>query len=384
MKISIITGTRAEYGLLKNLMKKIKIDKNFKLLTIVTGMHLKKEFGLTYKSIEKDGFRINQKVNIGLNGDTPHDILLSISKGFSGFSKAYINLKPDLILVLGDRFELIPAAYSATIHRIPICHIHGGEETYGVIDDPTRHVLTKLSHYHFVSNKVYKKRVIQMGEHPSRVFNVGGLGVDSINNEKLANKSQIEKKLKMRFLKKNILVTFHPLTLEKSTSKIYFSEILKSLSKLKDTRIIFTYPNADTNGRIIIKMINDYCKKNKNASKFKSLGQKYYYSILNCIDLVLGNSSSGLLEVPTFKIPTVNIGDRQTNRLKATSVIDCNPKNIDISKAISKAYSRKFQKKIIFTKNPYGKGGASDKIINILRNNKFDFKLKKKFYDLHK
>lgn len=383
MKISIITGTRAEYGLFKNLMRKIKIDNKLKLQTIVTGMHLKKEFGLTYKSIEEDGFRISQKIDIGLNGDTPHDISLSLSKGFSGFSKAYLKLKPDLILILGDRFELIPAAYSATIHRIPICHIHGGEETLGVIDDSTRHALTKLSNYHFVSNKVYKRRVVQMGEHPSRVFNVGGLGVDCIKNEKLAKKIEIEKKLKINFSKKNILVTFHPVTLENNTSKIYFLEILKSLSKLKDTKIFFTYPNADANGRVIIKMINHYCKKNKNVYKFKSLGQKYYYSLLNYVDLVLGNSSSGLLEVPTFKIPTVNIGDRQTNRLKAISVIDCEPDNIDISKAISKAYSKKFQKKILGTKNPYGNGGASKKIISILKKNKFSFKLKKKFYDIH-
>ena len=263
MKISIITGTRAEYGLFKNLMRKIKIDNKLKLQTIVTGMHLKKEFGLTYRAIEEDGFRISQKIDIGLNGDTPHDISLSLSKGFSGFSKAYLKLKPDLILILGDRFELIPAAYSATIHRIPICHIHGGEETLGVIDDSTRHALTKLSNYHFVSNKVYKKRVVQMGEHPSRVFNVGGLGVDCIKNEKLAKKKEIEKKLKINFSKKNIIVTFHPVTLENNTSKIYFSEILKSLSKLKDTKIFFTYPNADANGRIIIKMINNYCKKIK-------------------------------------------------------------------------------------------------------------------------
>ena len=204
-----------------------------------------------------------------------------------------------------------------------------------------------------------------------------------IKNEKLAKKIEIEKRLKINFSKKNILVTFHPVTLENNTSKIYFSEILKSLSKLKDTNFFFTYPNADADGRIIIKMINHYFKKNKNVYRYKSLGQKYYYSLLNYVDLVLGNSSSGLLEVPTFKIPTVNIGDRQTNRLKAISVIDCKPNNIDISKAILKAYSKKFQKKISEIKNPYGNGGASKKIISILKKNKFSFKLKKKFYDIN-
>ena len=223
-------------------------------------------------------------------------------------------------MLLGDRFELVPAAYTATIHRISICHLHGGEETFGLIDDPTRHILTKMSHFHFVCNKIYKKRVIQMGEHPSKVFNVGGLGVDGINLEKLITKSNLEKELKLKFLKRNILVTFHSITLDDNSTK-QFNEILKSLSKLKKTNIIFTYPNADTFGRVIIKMIKKFCSSKENSYKFKSLGQKKYYSLLNHVDLVLGNSSSGLLEVPSFKIPTVNVGDRQTNRLKAKKVL---------------------------------------------------------------
>ena len=382
MKISVVTGTRAEYGLLKHVMYEIKKHNKFKLQILVTGMHLKKEFGYTYKVIEKDGFKINRKIDIGLDGDQPYDIVKSVAKGFNGFSQAYLNLKPDLIMLLGDRFELIPAAYAATLYKIPVCHLHGGEETYGLIDDPTRHTLTKLSHYHFVCNKVYQKRVIQMGEHPKKVFNVGGLGVDCIKNEKKFEKLNLEKMMKLKFLKKNVLVTFHPITLEKNTTKKYFLEILKSLSKLKDTRIIFTYPNADTYGRVIIQMINKFCKKNKNAKKFKSLGQTKYYSVLKYVDLVIGNSSSGLLEVPTFKIPTINIGERQTNRLKATSVIDCNPKFSDINKAIRQALSVNFQKKLKFTKNPYGTGGASKKIINILEKSNFNNILKKKFYDL--
>ena len=383
MKISVITGTRAEYGLLKNVMREIKKSKRFKLQTIVTGMHLSKEFGNTYKDIEKDGFKISAKINIHLKGDQPRDISLSVSNGFKAFSKIFAKLKPDLILLLGDRFELVPAAYTATIHRIPICHLHGGEETFGLIDDPTRHILTKMSHFHFVANKVYKKRVIQMGEHPSKVFNVGGLGVDSIKLEKKIKKSDLEKELKIKFLKKNILVTFHPITLDNNSTEYQFSEILKSLSKIKNTNIIFTYPNADTFGRIIIKMIKKFCRLKKNSYNFKSLGQKRYYSLLKHVDLVLGNSSSGLLEVPSFKIPTVNIGDRQTNRLKAKSVLDCEPNEKEITKSIKKAYSKIFRKKIKNIKNHYGNGGASSKIIKILNKLKFDDILKKKFYDIY-
>ena len=286
-------------------------------------------------------------------------------------------------MLLGDRFELVPAAYTATIHRIPICHLHGGEETFGLIDDPTRHILTKMSHFHFVCNKIYKKRVIQMGEHPSKVFNVGGLGVDGINLEKLITKSNLEK-LKLKFLKRNILVTFHSITLDDNSTKHQFNEILKSLSKLKKTNIIFTYPNADTFGRVIIKMIKKFCSSKENSYKFKSLGQKKYYSLLNHVDLVLGNSSSGLLEVPSFKIPTVNVGDRQTNRLKAKSVIDCKPKEKEITKSIKIAYSNNFKKKIKNVKNPYGTGGASSKIIKILGKLKLKNILKKNFMILNK
>ena len=382
MKISIITGSRAEYGLLKNLMRQIKLDKKLKLQTIVTGMHLKKEFGLTYKVIENDGFRISQKINIGLNGDTPHDISLSLSKGFNGFSRAYLKLKPDLILILGDRFELIPAAYSATIHRIPICHIHGGEETLGVIDDPTRHALTKLSHYHFVSNKVYKKRVVQMGEHPSRVFTVGGLGVDCIKNERLVEKFEIEKKLKINFSKKNILITFHPVTLENNTSKIYFSEILKSLSKLKDTKLFFSKPNADFGYKTIDNKIKKFVKVNKNAIVFESLGSFYFMSLMNKVDLILGNSSSGIIEAPSFNIPTINIGDRQKGRIKSESIIDCSPNESEISKKIIYAYKKKFRSKLRKFKNPYFKKNTSINIIKVINKNinrNYNYKT---FYDL--
>ena len=382
IKISIITGTRAEYGLLKNLMLKVNNSKKFTLQTIVTGMHLIKEFGNTYKTIEKDGFKKIKKININLKGDMPNDICKAISKGFVGFSDLYKKNTPDVILLLGDRFELVPAAYAATIHRIPICHIHGGEETFGLIDDPTRHILTKTAHYHFVANKVYKKRVEQMGEHPSRVYNVGGLGVDSISHEKIMTKKELEKKLNLKFIDKNVLVTFHPITLENNTTKKHFSEVLKALSKLKKTNIIFTFPNADTFGSIIINMIIKFCNKNKNAHKYQSLGQKKYYSLLKYIDMVIGNSSSGLLEVPTFKKATINIGDRQTNRLKAKSVIDCDCREKQILKAIRKGYSKNFQQKLRYTVSPYGVGGESNKIIKILNPVSFKNFLKNKFYYL--
>ena len=241
-----------------------------------------KEFGYTYKVIEEDGFKISAKINIGLKGDSPKDISLSVSKGFRGFSKIYTRLKPNLILLLGDRFELVPAAYTATIHRIPICHLHGGEETFGLIDDPTRHILTKMSHFHFVCNKIYKKRVIQMGSILLKFLMLGEkLGVDGINLEKLITKSNLEKELKLKFLKRNILVTFHSITLDDNSTKHQFNNF-KSLSKLKKTNIIFTYPNADTFGRVIIKMIKKFCSSKENSYKFKSLGQKNITLFKSC------------------------------------------------------------------------------------------------------
>ena len=382
-KICVVTGSRADYGLLYWFLKFVQKDKNLKLQLVVTGMHLLPIFGTTIKQIIKDGFKINSKVKMLLPSDTPASIAKSVGIGMIKFAEVLKNLKPDVLVVLGDRFELISATYAALIARIPIAHFHGGETTEGVIDEATRHSITKMSHIHFVANKIYKKRVIQLGENPKTVFNVGGPGIDNIKKLKLLNKKELENKLKIKFKKKNILVTFHPVTLEISTAKRQFAELLKVLKKKKDINIIFTKPNADTEGRTIITQIEKFVRENKDRSCcFASLGQVRYLSLLKYVDGVIGNSSSGLLEVPTFKIGTINIGDRQKGRLKAISVIDCKSNYQSIIKAINKLFSKNFKKKLKKTKNPYGQGGASEKAIKIIKKTNFKKLIKKNFYNI--
>ena len=381
-KVCVVTGTRAEYGLLYWLMKEINADMDLELQIIVTGMHLSEEFGNTYKQIEKDGFIIDKKVDISLTSDTKLSICRSMGLGMIGFSDAFNLLQPDLIVVLGDRFEIFSAVSSAMISRIPVAHLHGGERTEGVIDEPIRHSITKMSHLHFTATNEYRNRVIQLGEHPNTVFNVGGLGIDNINKLKLLNKNDFEKSLGFNLLDKNILITFHPVTLEAFTAKNQFQELLDSVSKLKNTRIIFTKANSDTDGRIINSMINDYVAKHDNTIAFKSMGQLKYLSALQFMDAVVGNSSSGLLEAPSFHIGTIDIGDRQKGRTKADSVIGCLPNKNSISAAFKELYSQKFQSIVCKAENPYGKGGASKRIVRKIRELSLDNIIKKTFYDL--
>ena len=382
-KICVVTGTRAEYGILFQLLKGLKKEKLFDLKLIVTGMHLSPEFGLTYKEIIKDGFKIDKKIEMIVSGDTPSDISKSVGIGFIGFSEAYKDIKPDLIIVLGDRYELLAASYTANIFGIPICHIHGGESTEGLIDEATRHSITKMSHLHMVANKVYFKRVEQLGEQKNRIFLVGGLGIDNIKKFKFLKKNILEKELGFKFGKKNLLVTFHPVTLEKNTTEVHFKNLLDALNSFSEIKVIFTKPNSDTYGRKIIYMIDEYVKNNPDrACSFVSLGQMRYLSTLKYIDGVVGNSSSGLLEVPTFKKGTINIGNRQKNRLKATSVIDCKPNKMEIINSIKKIYSKSFKERIRNTVNPYGNGGASNKVIKILKKINYENLLLKKFNDI--
>ncbi len=381
-KICVVTGTRAEYGLLYWLMKEIDVDKDLELQIVVTGMHLSEEFGNTYQQIEKDGFTIDKKVDISLTSDTELLISKSMGLGMIGFSDAFNLLKPDLIVVLGDRFEIFSAVSVAMIMRIPIAHLHGGEATEGLIDEPIRHSITKMSHLHFTATNEYRNRVIQLGEQPDRVFNVGGLGIDNINKLKLLNKDDFEKAIGFNLGEKNILVTFHPVTLEASTSRVQFQELLNSISELKDTKIIFTKANSDTDGRIINSMIDDYVARHGGTIAFVSMGQLNYLSALQFVDAVVGNSSSGLAEVPTFKIGTIDIGDRQRGRIKADSVISCIPNKDSISTAFKELYSKQFQSNVGKVENPYGKGGASKRIIRIIKDISLNGIVKKYFYDL--
>ncbi len=381
-KICVVTGTRAEYGLLRLLMRKIQNSSLLQLQVVVTGMHLSPEFGSTSQEIISDGFFIDKKVEMLLSADTPSAIGKSIGLGMIGFADVWQDLNPDLIVVLGDRFEILSAVSTALVARIPVAHLHGGETTEGAFDESIRHSLTKMSHFHFVATEEYRKRVIQLGENPKHVFNVGGLGVDGIKNTELMGRSELESSLGFKFREKNLLITFHPETLDESSPKSQFKELLNALRQMPDISFIFTLPNSDTGSREIIQMIHEFVKSHDRYAAFTSLGQKRYFSCLSFADGVVGNSSSGLLEVPSFHKGTINIGGRQGGRLRAESVIDCEPEEASIVNAIKKLYSKSFQENLSKVKNPYGDGNASSMILETLENISFDHILKKQFFDL--
>jgi GDP/UDP-N,N'-diacetylbacillosamine 2-epimerase (hydrolysing) len=381
--ICVITGTRAEYGLLYWTIKLLSDDPLINLQICVTGMHLSPEFGLTYKQIQEDGFEISAKIETLLSSDSSIGISKSIGLGVIGFAEAFDKLKPDIILILGDRFEIFAAAAAAMISRIPIAHCHGGEATEGLIDESIRHSITKMSHLHFTSTDEYRNRVIQLGEAPNRVFNVGALGIENINKLKLLKFKEFEQSINFKLGKVNFLVTFHPVTLEHSSAEIQFRALLNVLGRFKGIHIIFTKPNADNNGRIIINMIDEFVYNNTETSiSFISLGQLRYLSAIKHVDLVIGNSSSGLLEVPSFKKATINIGDRQRGRIKALSVIDCEADEQSILNAIEKALATEFQKQLITLENPYGKNNSSEMIVDLLKSTPLNNILKKEFHNI--
>lgn len=380
-KVCIVTGSRAEYGLLYWLMKEVQKDQELELQIIATGMHLSPEFGLTYKVIEVDGFTINTKVEMLLSSDTPVGVAKSIGLGVIGFADALECLRPDILVLLGDRYEILAAAQAAMVAKIPIAHIAGGDTTEGAFDEAIRHSITKMSHLHFVTNKDALKRVCQLGENPNYVFNVGSPGIDQIKRLTLLNREELENAIDFKFKKKNLLITFHPVTLELQPSSEQLQALLDALDILgSEIGLIFTMPNADTDGRVIIRTIEEYVSKRPNAKAYTSLGQLCYLSAIAQVDAVVGNSSSGLYEAPSFKKPTVNIGDRQKGRLLASSVINCIPDAESITKAINEAFVKDCSK----TVNPYGNGDSSQKIITELKKIT-DYKplLKKHFFDLN-
>jgi GDP/UDP-N,N'-diacetylbacillosamine 2-epimerase (hydrolysing) len=381
-KVCVITGTRAEYGLLRWVMQGIKDDPELTLQIIATGMHLSPEFGLTYREIEHDGFEIDRKVEMLTSSDTPVGIAKSMGLGVIGFADALNELKPDLIVVLGDRFEIFSAVIAALVACIPVAHLHGGEVTEGAFDEAIRHSITKMSHLHFVAAEEYRQRVIQLGEQPDRVFLVGGLGVDNIKRLKLLDRTELESSLDFKLGQKNLLVTFHPVTLETATAAEQMTELLAALAEFKDTQLIFTMPNADTGGRELIKMVEQFVAQHANVRAWPSLGQLRYLSCVAQVDGVIGNSSSGLLEVPSFGKGTINIGGRQRGRLQATSAINCEPTHRGISAAIEKLYSAEFQANLKQVSNPYGDGGASEKVVKALKSCVLEGLVKKVFHDL--
>lgn len=381
-KICVVTGSRADYGLLRSLIQGIKTEHEFTLQIIATGMHLSDSFGLTYKDIENDGFKIDFKVETIQLDDSPIAISKSIGRGVIGCTNALNELRPDLVVLLGDRYEIFAAATAALISRIPIAHIHGGESTFGAFDEAFRHSITKMAHLHFVASEEYRNRVIQLGENPSNVFLVGGLGVDGIKKLQLLSEKELEESLEIKFKAKRLMVTFHPVTLENETAEHQMLELLSVLSVLQDTTIIFTMPNADIGGRKLIQMVESFVENNSNAKAFASLGQLKYLSCIAHMDGVVGNSSSGLTEVPTFKKGTINIGDRQLGRLQAGSIINCEPNRVSIHAAISRLYSAEFKSSLSVAKNPYGEGGASELILQKLREVPIEGIVKKFFHDL--
>lgn len=380
--ICVVTGTRAEYGLLRWLMEGIRQSPKLALQVIATGAHLSPEFGLTYRDIEADGFVIDRKVEMLLSSDTPSGVAKSMGLAMIGFADAFAELRPDMVLVLGDRYEIFSAAAAATIARIPVAHLHGGETTEGAFDEALRHSITKMAYLHFVAAEAYRRRVIQLGEDPARVFLVGGLGIDNMLKLDLLDKAALEAALDFKLGPKNLLVTFHPATLEQGAAAGQMDELLAALDTLQDTHLIFTMSNADTEGRALSRQVEAYVAGRPNAKVYTSLGQLRYLSAIAHVDAVVGNSSSGLAEVPSFRKATVNIGDRQKGRLKAQSVIDCAPDRESIRAALAQVYSADFQTNLSQVLNPYGDGGASQKILHILENHDFSGSLKKTFYDL--
>lgn len=381
-KICVITGTRAEFGLLRPLISLIAKDEELQLQLIATGMHLSPEFGYTLDEIIAAGFVVDKKVECLLSSDTAVGVSKTIALAISGFADAFEALQPDLVLVLGDRTEILGAVIAAGIANIPIAHLHGGETTEGAYDEAIRHSITKFSHLHFTSTEAYRKRVIQLGEQPEMVFNVGAIGLDAVKKLKLLNKEEFENSIGFKLKKRNVLITYHPVTLEKEAPIETFENILTALDELTDTGLIFTHANSDKNGRVINKMITEYVDTHKEkAVAFKSLGQLRYLSALQFVDFVIGNSSSGILEVPAFCIPTINIGDRQKGRICNESVINSNNSLEDIEKSITFALDKQFRETIQQQEMLYGNGTAAEKILKGIKEHTI-ISLKKSFYDI--
>ncbi len=381
-KICVVTGTRAEYGILSDLMRLIVEDEQLELQIIATNMHLSPEFGLTYQEIEKDGFRIDKKVEMLLSSVTPNGILKSMGVGMIGLADALEELDPDLLLVLGDRYEILVAVEVALMYRIPVVHLYGGEITEGAWDDAIRHAITKLSHVHFTSTEVYRQRVIQMGEHPEHVFWVGALGIDNIRREKIMRQEELEKSLGFTLGKASLLITFHPVTMEDNTAEIQCRELLAALEAFKEYKLLFTLSNSDVQGQVINHLIRDFVSKNPDrAISVASLGKKRYYAALRYVTAVVGNSSSGLVEAPCFGKPVLNIGDRQKGRIRGEGVFDCLPVKDSIIMGLQKILTPEFRKKAVKAANPYEKKDTLKTIFEVLKRIEPEKITRKSFYD---
>ena len=383
-KICVVTGTRAEYGLLSRLMRMIKDSPKTQLQVIATNMHLSPKFGNTYQEIERDGFTIDCKIPIIDDNDKDDAVttVKSMAKALAGFADAYNELKPDLVVVLGDRYEILAAATAALIERIPIVHIHGGEVTEGAFDDAIRHSITKMSHLHFASTEAYRKRIIQLGEQPDRVFYTGAIGVENVKKISLMSKEEVEKEIDFKIDENTILVTYHPVTLGNRTAKDDIEDFIAALEERKDLRVIFTMPNSDTGGQFIVDAVNNYVNNTDRAKAFKSLGVVRYLSVMKQVAAVVGNSSSGIVEVPSFGIPTLNIGDRQKGRIQADSTYNCLPDKDSILKGLDKVLSKEFRELASKVHNPYEKANTAEEIFTVISTYPLEQLNQKHFYDI--
>lgn len=367
-KICVVTGTRADYGLLYWLMREIDADPELELQIVATGMHLSPEYGMTVEIIENDGFSVSTQVEMLVSSDTPVGTAKSIGLGVIGFADAFAKLRPDVVVVIGDRFEMFAAAQAAFVARIPLAHIHGGELTEGAVDEAFRHAMTKMSHYHFVAAEPYRRRVIQLGEHPDRVFTVGAPGLDNVTRLSLLTRQELETALGWTFGARNLLVTYHPVTLGELDPEIAMRALFDALDVFPDVKLIMTAPNADAGGRAMRKLLEAYAaERTDRVLLVTSLGQLKYLSVMRLVDAVVGNSSSGIIEAPVFRTPTVNIGSRQDGRLRAKSIIDCNEDTDSIVKAIEKALSPGFRRSLTDVVSLYGTGNASEAIKRYLK-----------------
>ena len=383
-KICFFTGTRAEYGIMSRLFKRVMDDDQLQLQIIATNMHLSPEFGLTYKEIEADGFHIDKKVEMLLSSDTANGTVKSMGLACIGFADALEELRPDLAVILGDRYEMLAAAESCLIYHIPVAHLHGGELTEGAYDDAIRHCITKLSHLHFTSTEEYRQRVIQMGEQPDHVFWVGSLGVDNILHEPMMPLEELEKSLSFQLGKNYLLITFHPVTMEGASAIDQCKNLLNALETFKGQyQLLFTMPNSDTDGRAIANEIENFVTNNPECAKsVQSLGKRRYYSAMRYASAVVGNSSSGLIEAPSFHVPTLNIGKRQDGRCRGESVIDVDSSFGAIKEGLSSVLSDAFRDKVKSASNPYQRKDTLACIFNIIKSYPLDGLVKKSFYDI--
>lgn len=382
-KICVYTSTRAEYGLLRSVMQEIQAAETLQLQILASGMHLSPEFGMTIQEIRADSFEPDETVEILLTSDTPTAICKSMGLAMISYGEALQRLKPDMVVVLGDRFETFCMAAVAQICRIPLAHIHGGETTEGAIDEAFRHSITKMAHLHFASCEAYRQRIIQLGEAPDRVFNVGALGVENIRRMALMERTELADAIGFSLARPFFLVTFHPVTLEKSCSEGQFRSLLDALDTFPEFNVILTKANADTDGRVINRMIDEYTEsQSERCHAVVSLGALRYLSAMKYATAVIGNSSSGILEAASFKIPTINIGDRQKGRVRAESVVDCNPSTSSINAAIHKGLSGEFKQVLKIVKNPYEKSGTASEIVSVIAASEPTGFLKKSFYNV--